>query len=61
MDDLSGISAGFGYSFGNKRIDLAYMYVQQNYATPMITSGLNDMAKITQKNNMISLSYNVYF
>lgn len=61
MSDLSGISAGFGYSFGNKRIDLAYMYVQQKYATPMITSGLNDMAKITQKNNMISLSYNVYF
>lgn len=61
MDDLFGISAGFGYSFGNKRIDLAYMYAQQKHATPMITSGLNDMAKITQKNNMITVSYNVYF
>lgn len=61
MDDLFGISAGFGYSFGNKRIDLAYTHLQQKYATPMISSGLNDMAKITQKNNMITLSYNVYF
>lgn len=61
MDDLFGISAGLGYSFGNKRIDLAYTYMQQEYGASMISSGLSEMAKITQKNNMISLSYNVYF
>ena len=61
LGDLNSISGGLGYSFDNKRVDLAYTYTHQPIEMSYISSGLNDVAKINTKQHVISLSYNVYF
>lgn len=59
--DLIGYSGGLGYSFENARIDLSYANTHRNYNQSLITSGMNDTARINNKNNNVSLSYTVSF
>lgn len=59
--DLTGYSAGFGYSFGDSRIDLAYSYDHRNRNVSFLSSGMTDPARISNYNNNITISYSVNF
>lgn len=59
--DLIGYSGGLGYSFNNARIDLSYANTHRNYNQSFISSGMNDQARINNKNDNVSLSYTVTF
>jgi hypothetical protein len=59
--NLVGYSGGLGYSFSNSRLDLSYANTQRNFSESLITSGMNDLARINNINNSISLSYTVIF
>lgn len=59
--DLIGYSGGLGYSFNNARIDLSYANTHRNYYQSLITSGMDDSARINNVNNNVSLSYTVTF
>ncbi|MCF6130007.1 transporter [Flavobacterium sp. AS60] len=59
--DLTGYSAGVGYSFGESKIDLAYSYEHRNMNQPLISSGQPDPARISRYNNNIIISYSVNF
>jgi hypothetical protein len=59
--DLIGYSGGLGYSFNNARIDLSYANTHRNYNQSFISSGMNDQARINNKNDNVSLSYSVSF
>ena len=59
--DLTGYSAGVGYSFGENRIDLAYAHEYRNMNQAFLTSGMTDVARINRKNNTVSLSYTINF
>lgn len=61
MGDLIGYSGGLGYSFNNARIDLSYANTHRNYNQSLITSGMDDSARINNVNNNVSLSYTVTF
>lgn len=56
MGDLTGYSAGIGYSFGKTKIDLSYSYSERDYAQQFFVTGLTDSAAITNKNNNVSVS-----
>lgn len=57
IGDLWGASGGFGFAFGNSRLDLAYSYFQREMDAPMFEVGFTDASRITTKNNNITLSY----
>lgn len=59
--DLIGYSGGLGYNFNRSRIDISYANTHRNYNQNFITSGMNDQARINNKNNNVSLSYTVNF
>ncbi len=59
--DLTGYSGGIGYTFGENRIDLAYTYEHRNMNQALISSGMNDPARISRYNNNVTLSYSVNF
>lgn len=59
--DLTGYSGGIGYTFGENRIDLAYSYDHRNFNQSLISSGMNDAARISRYNNNITVSYSVNF
>jgi long-subunit fatty acid transport protein len=59
--DLTGYSAGLGYSFGENRIDLAYTYEHRNQNLNLISSGMTDPARISRYNNNVTLSYSINF
>ncbi len=59
--DLIGYSGGFGYNFANSRIDLSYSNTQRDYKQSLISSGMNDQAKINNVNSNVSLSYTITF
>jgi hypothetical protein len=59
--DLTGYSGGLGYSFGENRIDLAYTYEHRNMNQALISSGMNDPARISRYNNNVTLSYSINF
>lgn len=61
MGDLIGYSGGLGYSFKDSRIDLSYANTHRNYNQKLISSGMNDQARIKNQNNNVSLSYTVSF
>lgn len=61
MGDLTGYSGGLGYNFGKNRLDLAYAYAQRDYNQYLISSGMNDTARIKAIQNNITLSYSVNF
>lgn len=59
--DLTGYSGGLGYTFGENRIDLAYTYEHRNMNQALISSGMNDPARISRYNNNVTLSYSINF
>ena len=56
VGDLTGYSAGLGYSFGATKIDLAYSYAKRNSEQGFFGQGFTDGAKIDAINNNVSLS-----
>lgn len=61
MGDLTGYSAGFGYNFGESKLDLAYSNDHRNYNLALISSGMNDTARIRSTNNNVTVTYSVNF
>lgn len=59
--DLTGYSAGIGYSFGENRLDLAYSYEHRNMNQALISSGMPDPARVSRYNNNVVISYSVNF
>ena len=59
--DLTGYSAGVGYSFGENKIDLAYSYEHRNMNQALISSGMPDPARTGRYNNNIVISYSINF
>ncbi len=54
--DLTGFSLGFGYSFGNTKLDLAYENSERTINHQLYNIGLTDAAKIDTNNSDITLS-----
>lgn len=61
MGDLTGYSGGLGYNFGDSRLDLGYAYSHRNYNQYLISSGMNDTARIRAIQNNFTLTYSIYF
>jgi hypothetical protein len=56
IGDLTGYSAGFGYNFGNTKLDVAYAYAKRDYNQQFFSQGLTDAARINAINNTISIT-----
>lgn len=56
VGDLTGFSLGFGYNFGNTRLDLTYDQWKRTDETPLYNIGLIDTATIDRKNSNITLT-----
>ncbi|MBD3724397.1 MAG: outer membrane protein transport protein [Flavobacteriaceae bacterium] len=61
MGDLTGYSGGLGYNFGHNRLDLAYTNAHRNYNQYLISSGMNDTARIRTTQNNVTLTYSINF
>ena len=61
MGDLTGYSTGIGYNFGESKLDLAYANDHRNYNMALISSGMNDVARIRTTNNNVTLTYSINF
>lgn len=61
LGDLSSYSAGIGYSFGASRLDLGYVFWNQDSSQKMISSGTSNLAQIQSNNHNISLTYSASF
>lgn len=56
IGDLTGYSAGLGYSFGSTKVDLAYSYAKRNSQQAFFNHGFTDGASIDAINNTVSLT-----
>ena len=56
MGDLTGYSAGLGYSFGSTKLDLAYSYSQRDSQQGFFNQGFTDGAKINTTANNVSVT-----
>lgn len=61
MGDLTGYSGGIGYNFGESKLDLAYANSHRNYNQYLISSGMNDTARIRNVQNNVTLTYSINF
>lgn len=61
MGDLTGYSGGIGYNFGESKLDLSYSNDHRNYNQSLISSGMNDTARMRQINNNITVTYSINF
>jgi hypothetical protein len=59
--DLFSYSGGLGYNFGNSKIDVSYTNEHRARTEALLTSGLNDPARIRNYNNNVTLTYVVSF
>lgn len=61
MSDLDAYSLGFGYNFGNFKLDLAYEYTTRQIGEQLFSVGLTDRAFIDATNNNIfmTLTFNL--
>jgi hypothetical protein len=59
--DLFSYSGGLGYNFGNSKIDVSYTNEHRARTEALLTSGLNDPARIKNYNNNVTLTYVVNF
>lgn len=59
--DLMSYSGGLGYNFGNSRLDIAYTNEHRARTEALLTSGLNDPARIKNYNNNVTLTYVINF
>jgi hypothetical protein len=56
IGDLTGYSAGLGYSFGSTKVDLAYSYAKRNSQQAFFNQGFKDGANIEAINNNVSVT-----
>jgi hypothetical protein len=56
IGDLTGYSAGLGYSFGSTKVDLAYSYAKRNSQQGFFNQGFTDGASIDAINNNVSVT-----
>ncbi|MEW4922573.1 outer membrane protein transport protein [Algibacter sp. 2305UL17-15] len=56
VGDLSGFSLGFGYNFGNTKLDLTYDQWKRTDETSLYSVGLIDTATIDRQNSNITIS-----
>lgn len=56
IGDLTGYSAGLGYSFGSTKVDLAYSYAKRNSQQSFFNQGFTDGASIDAINNNVSVT-----
>lgn len=56
MGDLNAVSFGFGYTFGNVKLDLAYEYVTRDLSEQLFNTGLTDSVQIDETNNNVFLT-----
>ncbi len=61
VGDLEGYSAGFGYSFGGSRLDLAVSRTEQDVNELFFDSGIANAADVNRINTNISLGYTLKF
>lgn len=61
VGDLNSFSAGLGYDFGPSRLDLAYNHHARSYDQALISSGMQDAARIKTRENGVTLTYNISF
>lgn len=54
--DLSGYSLGLGYSFGNFKIDGAFVQAQRTTAYQLFSVGLVDRAKVDTRDTLLNLT-----
>ena len=61
MGDLNAYSLGFGYNFGNFKLDLAYEYTSRLFSEQLFSVGLTDQAFVDATNNNIfmTLTFNL--
>lgn len=59
--DLFSYSGGLGYNFGESKLDISYTNEHRNRTEVLLTSGLNDPARIKNYNNNVTLTYVVNF
>lgn len=61
MSDLNAYSLGFGYNFGNFKLDLTYEYTNRQLGEQLFNVGLTDQAFIDATNNNIfmTLTFNL--
>ena len=56
MGDLYGISSGFGYNWGDTKLDVSYAYSKRNYQNQFFKQGLTDFSTTTGINNNVTLT-----
>ncbi|MDR6968339.1 hypothetical protein J2X31_002356 [Flavobacterium arsenatis] len=56
MGDLTSYSGGFGYNFGDVKLDMSYTFAKRDFQQAFFAQGMIDTATINQKNNNISLT-----
>ena len=59
VGDLKGYSAGFGYDFGNVKLDLAYDIYEQDRAPQLYSVGLTNRATINTTNSNFTATISV--
>ncbi len=59
IGELTGYSAGVGYSFGPNRIDLSLNRIEQDVDKQLFDTGIITPAKINARNTNITLSYSI--
>jgi hypothetical protein len=60
VSDLRSFSGGFGYAFGNSRLDLAYSYFRRDMDNTLFNGpDQNPVARVKSDNNNVTLSYTI--
>jgi len=57
VDNLTGYSLGFGYSFGRSKIDFSYSQTIQEVSHQLYDTGLTNAAKIEEQNGAFTASF----
>jgi len=56
IGNLNSISTGFGYNFGNIKLDMAYTYAKRENNQPIFAQGFTDAARIDAIQNNVTLT-----
>lgn len=56
IGDLTGMSTGIGYNFGNTKLDLAYSASSRESQNQFFSQGFTDSASVKTKNTSVSLT-----
>lgn len=60
LSNLHGYSTGFGYAFSGSSIDFSFSQTKQSMEIPLISSGVQDFARINNRLNVFAVTYNIY-